>query len=154
MAGLIDNVMDLARGRLGGGIALDRDAASRWSRSLDQVVAELRPPIRTARSTTHSISTAPVDCDRSRIAQLFSNLLGNALRYGEADKPVTVRASTRDGTFELSVANAGDPIPAAALGRLFQPFCARRRAAEPAGTRPRPLHRVARSRARMAARST
>ena len=26
MAGLIDNVLDLARGRLGGGIGLDRDA--------------------------------------------------------------------------------------------------------------------------------
>jgi sigma-B regulation protein RsbU (phosphoserine phosphatase) len=33
-----------------------------------------------------------------------------------------VRASADGEAFELSVANAGDPIPPATLGRLFQPF--------------------------------
>ena len=42
MAGLIDNVMDFARGRLGGGLTLDRDAAQPVELMLRQVVAELQ----------------------------------------------------------------------------------------------------------------
>ena len=52
-----------------------------------------------------------VHCDRTRIGQLLSNLLGNALTHGAADKPVIVHAETAGGTFELWVANAGKPIP-------------------------------------------
>jgi sigma-B regulation protein RsbU (phosphoserine phosphatase) len=33
-----------------------------------------------------------------------------------------VQASTEGGFLELSVSNAGDPIPPAAMERLFQPF--------------------------------
>ena len=56
-----------------------------------------------------------------RIGQLFSNLLGNALTYGVAGEPVTVTAKTED-QFELAVCNAGNPIPPAAMERLFYPF--------------------------------
>jgi len=121
MAKIIDNVMDLARGRLGGGIALNR-AREPLAPVLDQVIAEARLTHPERAIEVVFDLAAPVDCDRSRIARLFSNLLGNALLYGKADAPVTVRASTREGRFELSVANAGDQIPAAALERLFQPF--------------------------------
>jgi signal transduction histidine kinase len=121
MSALIDNVLDFARGRLGSGIALKR-----WPQSLepvlDQVIAELRTssperPIETAFDLTQ-----PVDCDGGRIAQLFSNLLGNALTHGTAEQPIRVCAATRDGEFELSVANSGAPIPSEAIDRLFQPF--------------------------------
>jgi signal transduction histidine kinase len=66
--------------------------------------------------------TEPVNCGSGRIAQLFSNLLGNALTHGSAANPVRVRTQTRDDAFELSLANSGDPIPPAAMERLFQPF--------------------------------
>jgi sigma-B regulation protein RsbU (phosphoserine phosphatase) len=42
--------------------------------------------------------------------------------HGAAEQPIRVRASTQDGKFELSVANAGEPIPFEAMERLFQPF--------------------------------
>ncbi|HEV7880731.1 sensor histidine kinase [Bradyrhizobium sp.] len=53
---------------------------------------------------------------------MFSNLLGNDLTHGSPVSPVRVQAVTRDGAFELSVANSGDPIPPDAMQRLFQPF--------------------------------
>src|SRR6185295_8544704 len=65
--------------------------------------------------------THPVVADRGRVAQLFSNLLGNALAYGDENEPVRVTAST-NGRFELAVCNKGAPIPAAAMDRLFAPF--------------------------------
>ena len=75
-----------------------------------------------AQFETHFALDHPVDCDRGRMAQLFSNLLGNALAYGATAKPIRVSAGTVGTQFELSIANAGDRIPAAALQRMFQPF--------------------------------
>jgi sigma-B regulation protein RsbU (phosphoserine phosphatase) len=56
------------------------------------------------------------------VAQLLSNLLANALNHGADSAPVTVRAHTRGGRFELSVANAGPAIPPERQAILFQPF--------------------------------
>jgi signal transduction histidine kinase len=64
----------------------------------------------------------PVHCDGRHIAQLFSNLLGNAFTHGSKDSPVIVRISSGTGGFLLSVSNAGKKIPDAAMERLFQPF--------------------------------
>jgi sigma-B regulation protein RsbU (phosphoserine phosphatase) len=113
--------MDFARGRLGNGIALNRSLQS-LEPVLSQVIAELRAssperPIETAFDLTR-----PIDCDGGRVAQLFSNLLGNAFAHGTAAQPIRVHAATQDGEFELSVANSGEPIPAEAMDRLFQPF--------------------------------
>jgi sigma-B regulation protein RsbU (phosphoserine phosphatase) len=122
MATLIDNVLDLARGRLGGGIVLDRNAEKPLEPFLVQVVDELRLSYPGRAVEVEFNIDQPVDCDRSRIGQLLSNLLGNALTHGASDKPVMVHAGTQDGFFQLSVANAGDPIPPAAMHKLFEPF--------------------------------
>jgi signal transduction histidine kinase len=122
MAGLIDNVLDFARGRLGGGLEVDRKAAEPLGPVLDQVVAELRAAWPDRVIETRFALRRAVACDRHRMAQLFSNLLANALTHGAADGPVRVRAFTDENRFELSVANSGDPIPPATLERLFQPF--------------------------------
>ena len=64
----------------------------------------------------------PVHCDRIRIGQLLSNLLGNVVTHGAADKPVVVHAETRNDSFELWVGNAGEAIPATSMDKLFEPF--------------------------------
>ena len=122
MAGLIDNVLDLARGRLGGGLTLDRNADEPLAPALEQVVAELRSGHPDRQIDVHLQLVEPIACDRPRIAQLLSNLLANALTHGAEDSPITVRASVRDATLELSVANKGEPIPPGVAERLFEPF--------------------------------
>ena len=122
MSDLIDNVLDFARGRLGGGITLSRDANRPLAPVLEQVVDELRTASPERIIETSIEITEPVNCDRTRIGQLVSNLIGNALTHGAPDKPVRVGARTEDGIFELWVANAGDPIPEAAMEKLFEPF--------------------------------
>jgi phosphoserine phosphatase RsbU/P len=79
MAGLIDNVMDLARGRLGGGIALERGAAEQLEPLVRQVVAELQTSAPDRGIDLRMSVTEPVECDRARIGQLISNLVGNAI---------------------------------------------------------------------------
>jgi sigma-B regulation protein RsbU (phosphoserine phosphatase) len=120
MASLIDNVLDFARGRLGGGITLVL-ASQPLEPTLRQVVDELQSTHPESIIKTEFALTGPVHADPIRIGQLFSNLLGNALTYGAAGEPVTVTAKTQDA-FELAVCNAGDPIPPAAMERLFSPF--------------------------------
>jgi sigma-B regulation protein RsbU (phosphoserine phosphatase) len=89
---------------------------------LREVIAELNASHGDRIVEAEFALTEPINFDRARIAQLFSNLLGNALSYGSVDKPVRVRAISDDGNLELSVANGGEPIPASALEHLFQPF--------------------------------
>jgi signal transduction histidine kinase len=121
MSAMIDNVLDFARGRLGSGIALTRSPEA-LQPVLKQVIAELRASYPDRKVEAKFALSQPVNCDSVRVAQLFSNLLGNALSHGSAASPVRVQAVTRDGGFELSVANSGDPIPPEAMERLFQPF--------------------------------
>jgi signal transduction histidine kinase len=122
MAELIDNVLDFAHGRLGGGLTLERDAHVPLAEVLEQVVDELRTAWPERLIETRLEVTRTVSCDAARVAQLLSNLVANALTHGATAEPILVRASTQDGSFELSVANQGEPIPPPTLKRLFQPF--------------------------------
>jgi signal transduction histidine kinase len=122
MSRLIDNVLDFARGRLGGGLALQRVANEPVDQILNQVVAELRSSHLDRTIETKFDLTETINCDGQRIGQLFSNLLGNAITHGSPEKPIVVRATTEHGMFELSVANSGDPMPPAAMEQLFHPF--------------------------------
>jgi signal transduction histidine kinase len=90
--------------------------------TLEQVVAEARAawPGRDIRGDF--ALEASVVCDAPRVAELFSNLLANALTHGDARGPVWATARCDEGGFELSVANLGEPIPPETIGRLFQPF--------------------------------
>ncbi|VVB47523.1 PAS domain-containing sensor histidine kinase [Beijerinckiaceae bacterium RH CH11] len=107
MAGLIDNVLDFARGRLGSGIPLSLDDEVELTPVLDHVVAELRVgvPGRVIESTFEL--PVPIRCDASRISQLVSNLLGNALTHGSVEEPVRIHADTESGDLVIWVANGG-----------------------------------------------
>lgn len=58
--------------------------------------------------------------DGGRLRQLASNLLVNAIRYGEGG--VTVDAAGYDEQMTIKVANEGNPIPAHSLPTLFDPL--------------------------------
>lgn len=120
MTGLLENLLDLARGRAGG-FTLNRNADAPLRPVLEAVIAELSASHPSRVVQAEIAIEDPVNCDRSRIAQLFSNLLSNAFIYG-SEQPIRVRAVSDGDDFELWVANGGQPIPPAALEHLFQPF--------------------------------
>jgi signal transduction histidine kinase len=122
MAELIENVMDFARGRLGGGLADVDRAAAPLGQDLEQVVQEARAIWPDRSIDYRSTLQGPVPADAKRIAQMLSNLLGNALKYGSREQPVEVRVETGAAGFVLSVANGGPAIPASIRANLFQPF--------------------------------
>jgi sigma-B regulation protein RsbU (phosphoserine phosphatase) len=119
---LVDDLLDLARGSLGGGFVVDRNADAPLAPVIEQVVAEIRT-IAPERDINVRIEIdEPVYCDRQRIGQLASNLLANAITHGAADHPISFEAFTQGGLFLLRVANAGRPIPEDVRSFLFQPF--------------------------------
>ncbi len=122
MAALISDVMDFARGRLGGGFSVERALAAPMRLALEDVIAEFRAAQPDRVIETQFDLTQPVAADSQRVAQLFSNLVANALTHGDNNAPVTVSARTIDGRFDLSVANQGPIIRAEMLPKLFQPF--------------------------------
>ncbi len=122
MSELIENLLDFARGRLGGGFITTRDSEKPLEPVLLQVIEELRSVHPEHVVLVDIDLREPVECDRQRIGQLLSNLLGNALVYGAPTAPIQVHAHADGGQFELSVTNSGEAIDPPALERLFQPF--------------------------------
>lgn len=122
MAALVDDVVDLTRGKMGGGIALNMVHESRLCDALSHVVSELRGTY-PAREIVLDISeTGTVLCDAARLAQLCSNLLKNALVYGDQARPVGVTVRIRDGVLELAVSNHGPAMSGDTIAHLFKPY--------------------------------
>jgi|SRR6187399_130041 signal transduction histidine kinase len=122
MANLIDDVLDFARGRLGGGLSLTLSEDQPLTPALEQVIAELRMSFPDRVIETDFTHKECLKCDRMRISQLLSNLVANALTYSYPGTPVRARTRIHDGAFELSVSNQGEPIPPQAMARLFAPY--------------------------------
>ena len=122
MTALIDDVLDFARGRLGGGISLQIKDCDEVEAALIHVVEELQD----AKSERKIVLDIKVDqavrCDIGRIQQALSNLLGNALTHGSSKSPVKVFVSDSATDLIMQVWNDGKPIPAASIAKIFEPF--------------------------------
>ncbi len=64
----------------------------------------------------------PVRADPDRIAQVLTNLLGNALQYTPPGGRVVVRAGPANGAVTISVADTGIGIPQEHLPHVFDRF--------------------------------
>ncbi|HZZ12384.1 MAG TPA: GAF domain-containing sensor histidine kinase [Paraburkholderia sp.] len=122
MARLIDDVMDFARGRLGSGIGVSIEDVDDLAAALRAVVAESREANPDRVVVDDLAIPTHVRCDRARIQQLLSNLLGNALTHGSPVVPVVVKARLEGSELVLSVVNGGNAIAADALHRVFEPY--------------------------------
>jgi signal transduction histidine kinase len=122
MTRLIDDVVDFARGRLGGGLILEEVAEVPLAPVLHHVVDELRAAAPDRRIETRIGNLGTLRCDAGRIGQLVSNLTRNALVHGAPDGFIRIEGGIGEAGFELSVTNTGEPIPPETLDQLFKPF--------------------------------
>jgi PAS domain S-box-containing protein len=120
MSRMIEQILDLTRTRLAGGLELNpqpfdlRDAITR-------VVEELRV-VHPSRCIEVFSRPLPGTWDRDRLEQVFSNLISNALLYGDPAKPVSVRTQWEGRFVLVDVHNDGSPIPAELQSTIFNPF--------------------------------
>src|SRR5207245_6188720 len=61
----------------------------------------------------------PALCEPAHLAQVLTNLIGNALEYTSGAVSVHARAASR-GWLEVTVADRGPGLPAGRLGRPFE----------------------------------
>jgi two-component system sensor histidine kinase/response regulator len=121
MSRLIEDMLDLARARIGGGIAIKPQPGE-----LDVLIApvvrehQASSPDRIIEVSRSGILSGQWDPDR--IAQVASNLIGNALKHGDPQGPVRVRLDGADrDTVVFAIENEG-VIPADRHAGLFDPF--------------------------------
>ncbi|HEY2516708.1 MAG TPA: hybrid sensor histidine kinase/response regulator [Polyangiaceae bacterium] len=121
MARIVDDLFDLARARMGDGIPIDRENGD-FLAAVRRGIAELEAtnPERTI-ELRHSGGEASGEWDMTRVEQVVSNLVGNALRHGAADGPVQVHLQADADDVVLSVHNDG-AIAEEVLPRIFDPF--------------------------------
>jgi two-component system, sensor histidine kinase and response regulator len=121
MSRMIEDMLDMARARLAGGIPLKREPADLGA-LVDRVVGEVQAAHPESRIEVEQAGDLRGSWDVERLAQVASNLLGNALQHGEANGIARV---TVDGRLAarvlLKVENAGT-IPHDLLPQLFDPF--------------------------------
>lgn len=62
------------------------------------------------------------DCDRERILQILSNLIGNALKFTPGGGSIVVRTLIKDKEVEVSVADTGPGVPVEKQEKIFERF--------------------------------
>ncbi|SEP95913.1 GAF domain-containing protein [Pseudomonas sp. NFACC02] len=122
MGALVEDVLDFARGRLGGGIPVRRTRVDDLQGVFSSVIAEVQASEPDAQIEQDFSIPSGVYCDPTRIGQLLSNLVGNAVTHGTRESPVRIVAKTEGDEVVLSVTNHGACIPDALVPLLFQPF--------------------------------
>jgi PAS domain S-box-containing protein len=121
MARMISDLLAFSRAHVGGGIPVERRFGD-----LGAITKTIVDELRVGHPGRHIVVACDGNCegewDADRIAQLVSNLVENAIKYGRTDAPITVRTAGAAAQVALSVHNLGEPIPVGLLPRLFEPF--------------------------------
>jgi signal transduction histidine kinase len=121
MSNMVGQLLDLTRARLGGGIAVERKRTS-LAELVDAVVDELLL-VHPGREILRRLAPdAAGEWDPDRLAQVVSNLVGNALEYGDPARPVEVRLHAQGEHARLEVHSHGPVIPPDLLPVIFDPF--------------------------------
>jgi signal transduction histidine kinase len=133
MERMISQLLDVARARLADGIPVTKKAGVDLRLVATKIADELQAAHPTRKIEVRSAGPCPSNLDADRIEQVISNLIANALLYGDPTQPVTVAVEGRGGVASLTVHNFGKPIEPAMMAMLFDPF---KRGKEP------PSHKV------------
>jgi two-component system sensor histidine kinase/response regulator len=121
MGRLIEDMLDLARARLAGGIVLKREPGD-IKALVERVVRECQAASPGRLIETIYSGDFAGHWDAERLAQVASNLIGNALKHGDPTGPVNVQLDgTKQDEVILSVSNRGT-IPPELVNHLFDPF--------------------------------
>lgn len=121
MTRMIEQLLDFAQLRGGQGLRLQltRCNLGDIARQVLQELGDANPQANIDASTSGTLDGL---WDPDRLAQIVSNLVGNAVQHGTPERPITVELSgTRPDLVHLRVANAGE-IHAEAIPKLFDPF--------------------------------
>ncbi len=121
MAKIISQLLDFTRSRLGGGMRVEPRETD-LAEICAQVIAEVETVHPDRALSFEADSDVRGVWDRERLAQVVSNLVGNAIAHGKADGAVSVVLRDEGDSVTLFVHNEGPAIPAEVLPAIFDPF--------------------------------
>ena len=121
MGGLITDLLEFTRTRLGRGIPIERSACD-LGQVCEQALDAARASDPEQEFVLHLSGDLLFQGDRTRLLQVLSNLLNNAAQHGDRNAPVSLRAHGEAEAIVLGVANFGKPIPPDALPQIFEPL--------------------------------
>jgi len=121
MSKLVNDLIDFTRTHLGPGMPIRVRQGSMVS-VCRQVVDELRTfhPERWIELDVPPLLDAVFD--DGRVAQMLSNLIGNAIQYGDKNAPIRVSLTATDDNIILAINNQGPPIPPDKVSTVFEPL--------------------------------
>lgn len=117
---MVNDLLDLARCNLSTGIPVHPEPTELNPICRD-VVEEQRAAHPNVRIILHETVNVAGDYDPGRIAQVFSNLVSNAVRHGDPSLPIQVTIGQDADAARVSVQNWGETIPPEAMPCLFKP---------------------------------
>jgi signal transduction histidine kinase len=120
MARLVEQLLDLARARQAGGVPIKVTPGTDLREVVRAAVDELCAAYPRAEIVLKTDPPISGTWDPDRLAQVASNLIGNAIVHGAGRVEVSVRASGAEAVLE--VRNGGAPIRADVLPRIFEAF--------------------------------
>jgi signal transduction histidine kinase len=122
MKRMIEELLDFTRVRPETGMPIQRSEMD-FASIASAIVGEVRLAHPSKTFDFQALGRCIGNWDPDRLAQVCTNLLGNAVEHGDASAPVLVRLDgTAHDVVELSVTNTGKPIAAEVLAQLFLPF--------------------------------
>src|SRR4051794_24516654 len=121
MSHMINDLLELARVRLGSGITI-QPAPTCMRRICGSVVEEMQAAFPKRAFQLKGDDEVPGEWDESRLTQLVSNLVGNAVQHGTGNSTVIITAYSSSDGVEVSVHNEGTPIPPDKIPRFFDSF--------------------------------
>jgi signal transduction histidine kinase len=121
MSKLIADLIDFTRTHLGSGIPI-KPKKMNLTEVCMNVVEELRTSHSERIIDFNSVVREDVLGDDDRLAQVLSNLIGNALQYGAREAPIGVRIWSTEQEVSVAVNSKGPVIPAKKLGSVFDPL--------------------------------
>lgn len=121
MSKLINDLIDFTRTHLGPGIPIQVKQGSLVA-VCEEVVNELRTYHPEQLIELNVPPQLEATFDEGRIAQVLSNLIGNAIQYGDPDVPVTVRLSGSGDDITIAVNNHGKTIAPDKIASVFDPM--------------------------------
>jgi signal transduction histidine kinase len=120
MQRMIEDMLDLARARLAGGIPLHRELSD-LGPLMSRVVQEQQAMSPGRAIIESSEGDLRGEWDAARIAQIASNLIANAIQHGD-ESPIELRLDgTHPSEVRIAVCNQGSIDPEV-LPHLFDPF--------------------------------
>lgn len=121
MGGMLDQLYDLARSRIGEGIAI-QSAPGDLGELINTVVQEAELRGKGMPLELRVDGDARGTWDLTRVSRIAANLIANALQHGDKGTGIRVAITGHDPNLvTLSVSNAG-VIPADLLPVIFEPF--------------------------------